>query len=313
MKVYVTQGHERGIGLEVFFKTCLFLSKYELATLELIAFKEAVEKTLSSIKLPYEVENKFIEVAGQKINVSWCKKAEHSQSLTALNIGMKKAEEGGVLFTLPTSKDQFISSAGHTEYFRTFYNKPELGMFFSSPRLQVLLLSDHIPVVSISSILTTHVIEARLREALDTFRKWNWPIERILVSGFNPHSGEDGLIGNEDQRIKTVIKRLSLFSEIEISGPLPGDTMLLEQKSTRDLLVYVYHDQGLGVFKGLQGLIGSNITLGLPYPRVSPDHGTSFKLYGKNQADHRGCSYSTREAIFLLKRIQNGKNSGHQG
>lgn len=313
MKVYITQGHERGIGLEVFFKSCLLLSPRELSQLELIAFPDAVKETLSSIKIPFKLADTFVEIAGLKIMALWCKKMEHSQSLTALKEGIKLSEAGGVLYTLPTSKDQFINSPGHTEYFRSFYKKPELGMFFSSPGLQVLLLSDHIPISAISTALTTEVIENRLREAIETFKKWKWPIERILISGFNPHAGEGGLIGIEDDRVNNVIKRLSSFSEIEMSGPLPGDTMLLEQKSASDLLVYIYHDQGLGVFKGLKGFIGSNITLGLPYPRVSPDHGTSFKLYGKNEADYRGCSWSIKEAMLLLQRIQYGKNSSHKG
>ncbi len=99
---------------------------------------------------------------------------------------------------------------------------------------------------------------------------------------------------------------------MEVSGPYPGDTMLLEKNSKEDLLIYLFHDQGLGVFKGLQGFIGSNITLGLPYPRFSPDHGTSFALFGKNKADYRGCQFALKEALGLLKKVEHGKNSSHQ-
>ena len=312
MKVYVTQGHEKGIGLEVFLKSCLMMDKADLNLVTLIAFKESVQDTLVSMKLPFDINSEYISVAYTKINVIWLKDTHFSQSFSALDLGMKLAESGGVLFTLPTSKDQFPGYPGHTEYFRAFYNRENLGMFFSSPKLQVLLLSDHVPVSKLSGVMTQELIYERLKCALETLNQWNWPIKRILISGFNPHAGENGLIGNEDERITSALKRLRSKQKFEMYGPLPGDTMLLEQKSPQDLLVYVFHDQGLGVFKGLQGFIGSNITLGLPYPRFSPDHGTSFSLFGKNQADYRGCGFSLKEAVNMLKKVSYGKNSGHQ-
>jgi len=311
MKLYVTQGHEKGIGLEVFFKSCLLMRSSDLFVVKLIAFEKAVKETLTTMKLPFNIGKDFIDVAGSKVAVTWLKDINHSQSFTALELGMKLSEISGVLFTLPTSKDQFPGFAGHTEYFRAFYDRQEIGMFFSSPKLQVLLLSDHIPVNQVSTVMTEDVIYERLLLSLNTLSKWGWPVKKILISGMNPHAGENGLIGDEDQRVSAAIKRLGLKIKLDMAGPLPGDTMLLEQKSPNDLLVYLFHDQGLGVFKGLQGFIGSNITLGLPYPRFSPDHGTSFGLFGKNRADYRGCAYSLKEAVNMLKKVSHGKNSSH--
>jgi 4-hydroxythreonine-4-phosphate dehydrogenase len=213
---------------------------------------------------------------------------------------------------LPTSKDQFPGQAGHTEYFRHFYRKPDIGMFFSSPLMQVLLITDHVAIKDLSEILS----EERLYKSLETFcrtlKSWNWKTGKILVAGLNPHAGESGLIGSEDERVKKSIKRIQDKFKIDITGPYPGDTILRERKSPEDVLVYLYHDQGLALFKGLSGLIGSNISLGLPYPRFSPDHGTSFALFGKNQADYRGCQYSLEQALKQLKRLEyDGQNSGH--
>lgn len=292
MKVNVTQGHEKGIGLEVFFKTCLLLSIGDQKRIKFFGYKQSVLNTLKEINLPFKLFD--------QIEFEWLTETLHSESFTALKLGMEESEKGGVLYTLPTSKDQFPGFPGHTEYFRHFYKKPELGMFFSSRDLKVLLLSDHVAVHDLSDIMTEELIYKRLHEAIVTLKSWKWPIKKILVSGFNPHAGENGLIGNEDVRIKRAIERIRREIKIEMSGPIPADTMIVEQKSSDDILVYVYHDQGLGVFKGLQGFVGSNITLGLPYPRVSPDHGTSFSLYGKNVADYRGCHYSLKEALKLL-------------
>jgi 4-hydroxythreonine-4-phosphate dehydrogenase len=311
MKVYVTQGHEAGIGLEVFFKSCLMMRKSDLAMIKLLAFKDSVTKTLTSMQLPFKYQDAAIVIAGVAIQVEWLTEIQHSQSFSALDLGMKLSEGSGVLFTLPTSKDQFPGFPGHTEYFRSFYHRPELGMFFSSPKLKVLLLSDHVAIADLSKLMTEELIFSRLKTAIKTLQQWSWPTKRILISGLNPHAGENGLIGSEDNRVTAAIKRLTTEIKLDVIGPLPGDTMLLEQKAPSDILVYLFHDQGLGVFKGLQGFIGSNITLGLPYPRFSPDHGTSFGLFGKNKADYRGCAYSLKEAVEMLKRIANGKDSSH--
>jgi 4-hydroxythreonine-4-phosphate dehydrogenase len=313
MKLYVTQGHEKGIGLEVFFKSCLLMRPADLKLVKLFAYEETVKNTLVSLKLPFTILEEGVNIAGSIIDVGWPKEVNFSQSFTTLELAMKLSEISGVLFTLPTSKDQFPGFAGHTEYFRAFYRRPEMGMFFSSPKLQVLLLSDHIPVNQLSMVMTQDVIYERLLLSLETLSRWNWPIKKILISGLNPHAGENGLIGHEDQRVSAAIKRLASKTKLDMAGPMPGDTMVLEQKSPQDLLVYLFHDQGLGVFKGLQGFIGSNITLGLPYPRFSPDHGTSFGLYGKNIADYRGCAFSLKEAVNMLKKVSHGKNTSHQG
>lgn len=312
MKVYVTQGHEKGIGLEVFFKSCLMMKKSDLNFIKLLAFKNSVEKTLTTLKLPFKLGAHSIDLSGTEISCEWLNEVNISESFSSLELAMKLSEGSGILFTLPTSKDQFPGFAGHTEFFRAFYHRSDLGMFFSSQDLQVLLLSDHIALNQIHKVMTEEVIYNRLKLSLRTLTKWNWPTERILISGFNPHAGENGLIGHEDERVTKVIKRLSKELKKNAIGPLPGDTMLFEQKSPQDLLVYIFHDQGLGVFKSLQGFIGSNITLGLPYPRFSPDHGTSFGLFGKNQADYRGCEFSLKQAVSMLRKGLNEKNSSHK-
>lgn len=313
MKVYITQGHEKGIGLEVLFKSLLLLTKRERESLVLVGYKKSFEETLKSINYPYQISDHSISIARIEIEVLYLTEVETSESFSSLVEAMKMVEkEGGVLYTLPTSKDQFPGFPGHTEFFRSHYHCNDLGMFFSSKEMQVLLLTDHYPINSLSEVVSEDLIFSRIKLALQTLERWNWPVENVFVSGLNPHAGENGLIGKEDHRITQALKRLNSELNFNIKGPYPGDTMLFEQKSSKDLLIYLFHDQGLGVFKGLQGLIGSNITLGMPYPRFSPDHGTSFGLFGKNSADHRGCAFSLKQAIGMLKRISNEKNSSHQ-
>lgn len=312
MKVYVTQGHEEGIGLEAFFKSCLFLTTEQLFTINLLAFKAAVNETLITLKLPFVLEDECVNLAGSKIPVTWLNQQNHSQSFTALELGMRLAESGGVLYTLPTSKDQFPGFSGHTEYFRHFYHRPELGMFFSAPDMQMLLVTDHVAIDKLDQVLSEERIYRCLENAHQTLDAWNWPTKKYLISGLNPHAGEAGLIGTQDKRITKVIAQIRDKHHLDITGPFPGDTMLNERKSKDDVLVYLFHDQGLGIFKGLNGFIGSNITLGLPYPRFSPDHGTSFHLFGKNLADYRGCQYSLLQSISQLTRMINGQDSSNK-
>lgn len=312
MKVYITQGHEEGIGLEVFFKSCLFLSSDELKNIKLIAFKKSVTKTLTTLKVPFSLHNDYVVLPGTLVPVTWLEEEKHSQSFTALQLGMKLSESGGVLYTLPTSKDQFPGFAGHTEYFRHFYRKPELGMFFSAPEMQMLLVTDHVAIDKLDETLTEERILKCLINAQNTLKMWNWPTKKFLISGFNPHAGEAGLIGKQDKRVTSVISQMRNRHHLDITGPFPGDTMLIERNSKDDVLVYLFHDQGLGVFKGLNGFIGSNITLGLPYPRFSPDHGTSFHLYGKNTADYRGCQFSLLQSVSLLTRMIHGQDSSNK-
>src|SRR5690606_23370663 len=279
--IIITQGHQAGIGLEVFFKSILVSDQHLSNQCHLLAFKDSVKTTLKSLRLPFLLTDSSIEVAHRKISVSWLADETHSQSFTALQEGMRLCEKSKhILFTLPTSKDQFPGFNGHTEYFRSYYQLPELGMFFLSDNLKVLLLTDHIPLRDVP-LLTEKIIAQRLKQSLMQLKDWNWKIDSVLVAGINPHAGEGGLIGNEDRIISQAITKLNAQFNFSLQGPIPGDTMQLAQKSSNDLLVYPYHDQGLGIFKSLQGFIGANITLGLNYPRFSPDHGTSFNLFGQ--------------------------------
>lgn len=311
MKIFVTQGHEAGIGLEVFFKSILLLSKNDLDRLVLIGFKKSIEKTLLTLNIPFEFKNDSLIFATAQLQCQWLTKIDYSESFSALRVGMDSVQKNDILYTLPTAKDQFQKHPGHTEFFRSHYKNPNLGMFFSSNELNLLLLSDHVAISNLSDELTQEVITNRLKLAVDSLLKWRWPISSIFVSGLNPHAGEGGRIGTEDKRVETSLKQLQSLYKFPFSGPYPADTMLIEKKSRHDLLVYLFHDQGLGIFKATQGFIGSNITLGLPFLRFSPDHGTSFKLYGKNSADYRGCFYSLSEALAVLKRNGRGKDSSY--
>lgn len=305
--IYVTQGHERGIGLEVFLKAALLLAPASLKNITLIADNHSLLETLKTLDLDFELTYDEVSYGGITIKIQELQNGLGSESKRALDQGIKLCEKdpASILFTLPTSKDQLDSQAGHTEYFRHYYQNKHIPMFFYGPDYQVLLLSDHEPIHKLSSLLKKDYLNQKLTLTLDAMKKWSFPLSRVLISGLNPHAGEGGILGHEEDELKMILPQLrQKYKDLEIHGPIPGDTMVFSLRNEKDLLVYWYHDQGLGVFKGHHGLIGANITLGLPFLRMSVDHGTAFDLYGKNQADERGCYYVLKLANEFSQRMK---------
>jgi 4-hydroxythreonine-4-phosphate dehydrogenase len=106
------------------------------------------------------------------------------------------------------------------------------------------------------------------------------------------------MMGDEDNEIsKSIVRLKQKFSNISFLGPIAADTLFFNQHDSNTLFIYAYHDQGLSVFKQHNGLQGINLTLGLPFIRVSPDHGTAFELYGKDRANYLGMNYLLDEIL----------------
>jgi len=204
--------------------------------------------------------------------------------------------------TAPVSKAAWklagLPWRGHTDYLESFY--PGAIMSFWSDRLLVALFSHHLP-------LKEALRRVRKAALLDFFRGLARSAGRVeggphafLVPGLNPHAGEDGLLGDEEEgEIRPAIEA-ARKEGIDVSGPYPPDTVFRHALGRRDALVAaLYHDQGLIPFK-LEGFeAGVNATLGLPFARTSPDHGTAFDIAGKGIADPR----SMVEAIRLAGRF----------
>lgn len=295
--IYVTAGHEEGIGLEVFLKSYLLLPKYQQKEFHLICHKETLEKNLkiSHISLDYD-----------PLKITYI--TDKPFSTSALAKGIELCKHDDVLLTLPTSKDQLILNgeklAGHTEYFRRFFNK-EVDMFFKSNESNVLLITDHIPLNKVASHISSELINHKVELCVDNYKKYFGELKEIFIAGINPHAGENGILGNEDSVILDSVKFLEHKTKLKVNGPLPADGLLVNRQfSEEKLFVYMYHDQGLAPFKSLFKTIGANISLGLPFLRLSVDHGTAFELFGKNEANYMGCYYVMKLALQALERIK---------
>ena len=295
--IYVTQGHESGIGLEIFLKSFLLLSREEKKAIRLVVNLVDYNKNLKDLGLDQNLFSDLIIIE----NIQTTSYSSTNSLLTALDLVSNK----DVLITLPTSKDQLLfnnkNQAGYTEFFRTFYNNKNISMVFKGIEQNVLLITDHIPLRDVSSVVTKDLIVNKVSVTLNNFSKYFYSFDEVILAGINPHAGERGVLGNEDKCIEEAITILEKNYGKIFKGPFSGDVLhSYQNKKINQLLVYMYHDQGLSQFKSHYGLIGLNITLGLPFLRLSVDHGTAFDLYGKNKANLSGMLYLLRQIFEVI-------------
>ncbi|MCL4211373.1 MAG: 4-hydroxythreonine-4-phosphate dehydrogenase PdxA [Phycisphaeraceae bacterium] len=228
--------------------------------------------------------------------------------------------------TAPISKQSwalagFDNWPGHTELFAYRTKAKRSGMAFISPRLRVALATVHLPLMEIRNVLTI----GRVFDAIDLGNELCLELgirqPRIAVCGLNPHAGEGGLFGDEEQRLITPAINVARQGGINVRGPFPADTVFAQavshQPGTRnpelgtsspgtssprfDLVVAMYHDQGLIPIKLLDRDEAVNVTMGLPIVRTSPDHGTAFDIAGRNLAHPGSMKAAIRLAAHLAR------------
>nr|WP_237168322.1 4-hydroxythreonine-4-phosphate dehydrogenase PdxA [Paracoccus shandongensis] len=200
------------------------------------------------------------------------------------------------LCTLPISKQALKEGAGfafpgHTEYLAHLAGDVPVVMMLASttvtPPCRVVPATIHIPLQEVPAALTDAVLEQAIRIThAALIRDFGIPAPRIAVAGLNPHAGEGGTIGRQEtQRIAPLLDRLRAAG-LDLTGPLPADTMFHAPARARyDAAVCAYHDQALIPIKTLDFDNGVNVTLGLPFVRTSPDHGTAFDIAGRGLAN----------------------------
>lgn len=209
------------------------------------------------------------------------------------------------LVTAPISKEKWLNAGiadkGHTGLLARTANVKEHAMFFWSENLKVVLFSVHIPLNQVPPLIKKDGIVRFIRFVASELSRLFSREFTYLVCGLNPHAGESGFLGREE--IDEIIPAVeALKPGLNISGPIPPDTIFLKAKDTKDAVVVAwYHDQGLIPFKLLNIDTGVNLTLGLPYIRTSPDHGTAYDIAGKGIANPSSMKEALRLAELLVK------------
>jgi 4-hydroxythreonine-4-phosphate dehydrogenase len=211
------------------------------------------------------------------------------------------------LVTAPINKESIHLAGsgyvGHTEMLASLCGVPtdEVMMILTSDRLKVGLATVHIPLKQVAEQISEELLDVKIgmiHKALVNLYKISEP--RIDILGLNPHAGDGGVIGSEDNDIITPVIQKHKELGMQLDGPFPADAYFGSGKwQHSDAVIAMYHDQGLIPFKMLAFETGVNVTLGLPIIRTSPDHGTAFDIAGKNYANPQ----SFIEAIHLAKRL----------
>jgi 4-hydroxythreonine-4-phosphate dehydrogenase len=209
------------------------------------------------------------------------------------------------MVTAPVQKsvinDAGIAFTGHTEYLAERSGAAHVVMMLVGGGLRVALATTHLPLASVPGAITRDGL-VRTLKILDHDLRTRFRIgkPRILVSGLNPHSGEAGHLGSEDQEIVAPAIALAARQGIDAAGPIPADTLFVPARLERaDAVLAMYHDQGLPVLKFASFGRGVNVTLGLPFVRTSVDHGTALDLAGTGKADAGSLIEAVKLAIDL--------------
>lgn len=213
-------------------------------------------------------------------------------AVIARAVGLVQAGRASGLCTAPINKKALRDGAdfafpGHTEFLAHLSGVPRVVMMLACPQLRVVPVTIHIPLSDVPQALTPDLLEATIRITHGGLtRDFGLAAPRLAVAGLNPHAGEGGAMGREElDWIAALVARLSVEG-MDIRGPMSADTMFhAGARAGYDAAICMYHDQALIPIKTLDFAGGVNVTLGLPFVRTSPDHGTAYDIAGRGVAD----------------------------
>ena len=327
--VGITQGDSNGIGYEVIIKSLAderILDSFTPVIYGSSKLMGFYRKTLHNIgPMDINVISSAADAKQKKINLVNCLPdniyAEPGQStpdsakaaIKSLEMAVKDLKEGqiDVLVTAPINKramnEEGFSNTGHTEYLQKEFGTDEVTMIMVSDQLKIGVVTGHIPLRDVPKSITKERILRKLRIMKASLeRDFGVPNPKIAVLGLNPHCGDGGLLGDEEQSIILPAVQEAQAEGIQAFGPYSPDGFFgLGNYSRFDATLAMYHDQGLAPFKALCFSDGVNFTAGLPIVRTSPDHGTAYEMAGRDEADPRSMMSAIYTAIDIFrKRLQ---------
>jgi 4-hydroxythreonine-4-phosphate dehydrogenase len=215
--------------------------------------------------------------------------------------------------TGPINKAAFAAAGlpwkGHTELFADLCGVSEVAMMFWSDRLRVVLATVHVPLAEVPRAFTTERLLAVIRLAAQHLPRFGLRAPRLAVAALNPHAGEHGLLGTEEETVIAPAIAIARSAGIDVAGPFPADTLFVRAaRGEFDVVVAAYHDQALVPVKLVAFGTAVNVTIGLPIIRTSVDHGTAFDIAGEGTADPG----SLVEAVMLAARLARSRDPGPQ-
>jgi 4-hydroxythreonine-4-phosphate dehydrogenase len=313
----ITIGDPAGIGPEIALKAALSPQARKLCKPLLIGPRDIWEQAAKSLGQ---------SLKGLEIHDIYCeryslvpgKTSSQSGGIAARSViaGALLALDGQIsaLATAPISKSALHQAGykqpGHTELLAEICGVNQFAMMFAAGCCKLTLATIHLPYAAVPKTLTPAMIKEKIILTADALKSW-WRIKRpvIAVLGLNPHAGEDGLFGSEEKRIILPGIKSARNCGCRLLGPLSAEAAFdLARQGQVHALIAMYHDQGLLPLKALGGAV--NITLGLPFVRTSPDHGTALDIAWQNRADHKPMLNALSLASELSGRNQKKYSTG---
>ena len=322
-----TCGDLNGIGIELIIKSLHDNRLLEICTPVVFASNKVVNfyrKSLPDINFVFTSCKDFNRLNNKQVNVLNCWEEEVAinpgelnetggkYALISLQQGVEALKKGQIhaLVTAPIHKKNIQNNnfkhSGHTPYLKEFFGVNDVVMLLVAENMKVGLVTEHMPIAEVAKHITKESIISKLNIIKNSLQK-DFGIDkpRIAVLGLNPHSGDEGLIGNEEEQIiKPAIKESK--QNMMVFGPYSADAFFARGQHERfDAVLAMYHDQGLIPFKSMAIGEGINYTAGLPIIRTSPDHGTAFDIAGKGKVDESSFLSAIYYAVDII-RVKNG-------
>ena len=331
----ITCGDLNGIGIELIIKTFADSRLLDHCTPVIFASNKAINfyrKSLPDYNFNYASTKELNRINPKQINLfnCWEEDVEITPgqltetggryavlSLQSAVAALKQGQIDGLL-TAPLHKKNIqtadFSYTGHTPYLQQMFGAKDVVMLLCSGDFRVGLVTEHVPVGEVAAKLTKEKIMSKLLLLQQSLQK-DFGIDkpRIAVLGLNPHAGDEGLIGKEEETIIRPAIKEAKNNNILAVGPYSADAFFARRSFEHfDAVLAMYHDQGLIPFKTLASGEGVNYTAGLPAVRTSPDHGVAFDIAGKNKADQSSFLQALYECIDIINRrkgyAENRKN-----
>ncbi len=325
LKIGITVGDINGIGLEVIIKSlvdqrmCDFFTPVVYGNTKVASFHR---KAIGVNDFSFNVINDAEQAHSKRANMINCWQEDVKISLGEENeiggkyafLSLEKAVEDlkagkiDALVTAPINKHNIQQEGfqfpGHTEYLQAKVEADDVLMFMVCDELRIGVVTGHIPLHEVAANITEEAILKKLALMNDSLKKDFW-IEKpkIAVLGLNPHAGDHGIIGTEDDQIIRPTVEKANEQGIFCFGPYPADGFFAKGAYEKfDAVLAMYHDQGLIPFKHIAKGAGVNFTAGLPIVRTSPDHGTGYDIAGKNLASESSFVEAIFSALHIVKR-----------
>ena len=299
-KIALSPGDPAGIGPEICLKSLQEINNpkdfeligdidfYRKLSKDLnlnLSFEETLHTKSSILVKNIKLDSEVILGSPNVANSKYTLDVLLTGSLGAIN------KEYAALVTGPINKkiinDYGFEFSGHTEFLADISQTKNVVMLLANSKVKVALLTTHIPLNKVSESISTKKIIETIKILNENLKRlWKIKNPKICVLGLNPHAGEGGFMGSEEIEIIEPAINALLSEKICVDGPISADTAFIREKTSKyDAYLAMFHDQGLPVLKSMGFGDSVNITLGLPFTRISVDHGTAYELAGKNKAD----------------------------